>query len=54
MRVIDVAVDAGFADVTSFHRAFRREYGCTPAQVRAAAKRSPSTLSCWETAERVE
>ena len=37
LRVIDVAVDAGFADVTSFHRAFRREYGRTPAQVRASA-----------------
>jgi AraC-like DNA-binding protein len=37
LRVIDVAADAGFADVTSFHRTFRREYGRTPAQVRAAA-----------------
>ncbi|MEY9933775.1 AraC family transcriptional activator of tynA and feaB [Catenulispora sp. GP43] len=35
--VIDVAVAAGFADVTSFHRAFRREYGRTPAQVRKSA-----------------
>lgn len=35
LRVIDVAADAGFADVASFHRAFRREYGRTPAQVRA-------------------
>jgi AraC family transcriptional activator of tynA and feaB len=37
LRVIDVAADAGFADVTSFHRAFRREYARTPAEVRAAA-----------------
>jgi AraC-like DNA-binding protein len=35
--VIDVAVAAGFPDVTSFHRAFRREYGQTPAQVRRAS-----------------
>jgi AraC family transcriptional activator of tynA and feaB len=35
LRVIDVAADAGFADVASFHRAFRREFGRTPAQVRA-------------------
>ena len=35
LRIIDVAVDAGFTDVTSFHRAFRRAYGRTPAQVRA-------------------
>jgi AraC-like DNA-binding protein len=34
LRVIDIAADAGFADVTSFHRAFRREYGHTPARVR--------------------
>lgn len=37
LRVIDVAVQAGFADVTSFHRIFRREYGRTPAEVRRAA-----------------
>jgi AraC-like DNA-binding protein len=37
LRVIDVAVSAGFADVTSFHRAFRRVYGRTPRQVREAA-----------------
>ena len=35
--VIDIAVAAGFPDVTSFHRAFRREYGRTPAQVRRGA-----------------
>lgn len=38
LRVIDVAVEAGFTDVTSFHRAFRREFGRTPAQIRAAPK----------------
>jgi AraC-like DNA-binding protein len=35
LRVIDVAAEAGFGDVSSFHRAFRREYGRTPAQIRA-------------------
>jgi AraC family transcriptional activator of tynA and feaB len=35
LRVIDIAADAGFGDVTSFHRAFRREYGRTPTQIRA-------------------
>jgi AraC family transcriptional regulator, positive regulator of tynA and feaB len=34
LRVIDVAADAGFADVTHFHRAFRQTYGYTPANVR--------------------
>jgi len=34
LRVIDVAAEAGFADVTHFHRAFRRRYGCTPGTLR--------------------
>jgi AraC family transcriptional activator of tynA and feaB len=34
LRVIDVAVDAGFGSVASFHRAFLREFGLTPAQSR--------------------
>jgi AraC family transcriptional activator of tynA and feaB len=35
LRVVDVAVEAGFGDLSSFHRAFRRAYGRTPAEVRA-------------------
>jgi AraC-like DNA-binding protein len=34
LRVIDVAADNGFADVTHFHRVFRQAYGYTPAQLR--------------------
>ncbi|GIJ49147.1 hypothetical protein Val02_60330 [Virgisporangium aliadipatigenens] len=34
LRVIDVAAEAGFGDVSSFHRVFRREFGSTPAEVR--------------------
>jgi AraC family transcriptional regulator, positive regulator of tynA and feaB len=37
LRVIDIAADAGFSDVTSFHRAFQREFGRTPAQVRTVS-----------------
>jgi AraC-like DNA-binding protein len=37
LRVIDVSVEAGFVNVASFHRAFRQQFGKTPAQVRAAA-----------------
>ncbi len=36
LRVIDIAADNGFADVTHFHRVFRQAYGCTPAQARRA------------------
>ncbi|GIJ71065.1 helix-turn-helix domain-containing protein [Virgisporangium ochraceum] len=34
LRVVDIAAEAGFGDVASFHRAFRREFGRTPASVR--------------------
>ena len=37
LRVIDIASDAGFGSVASFHRAFRREFGTTPAQLRPDA-----------------
>ena len=34
LRIIDIAADNGFADVTHFHRVFRQAYGNTPAQLR--------------------
>ncbi len=34
LRIIDIAADNGFADVTHFHRVFRQVYGYTPAQLR--------------------
>jgi AraC family transcriptional activator of tynA and feaB len=34
LRITDVAADAGFGDVSSFHRAFRREFHRTPADIR--------------------
>jgi len=37
LRIIDIAADNGFADVTHFHRVFRQTYGYTPAQLRRAA-----------------
>jgi AraC family transcriptional activator of tynA and feaB len=44
LRVIDVAADAGFGDVTAFHRAFRRELGVTPGQVRSSGSAEASTV----------
>lgn len=38
LRVIDIAVEAGFVDVTHFHRAFRQRYGRTPVEVRTARR----------------
>jgi AraC-like DNA-binding protein len=37
LRVIDIAADNGFADVSHFHRVFRQTYGYTPAQLRRGA-----------------
>jgi AraC family transcriptional regulator, positive regulator of tynA and feaB len=36
LRVIDIAAEAGFGHVASFHRAFRQAFGRSPAEVRAA------------------
>ncbi len=41
-RTSDIAFDAGFGDLSSFNRAFRRRYGATPSDVRGAAKRERS------------
>jgi AraC-like DNA-binding protein len=38
-RIADVAAGAGFTDLSHFSRAFRRRYGATPSDVRAAAMR---------------
>ncbi|CAN7145667.1 helix-turn-helix transcriptional regulator [Pseudoxanthomonas sp. LjRoot143] len=34
LRVADIAFDSGFADLTTFNRAFRRRFGATPSSVR--------------------
>lgn len=31
-RIIDIAIDMGFASADGYTRAFRREFGCTPAE----------------------
>ena len=33
-----VAYDIGFNDISNFNRAFRRRFGCTPSDVRKAAR----------------
>src|SRR2546425_4858395 len=39
-RVLDVALDSGFGDVSNFNRAFRAEFGVSPRAYRAQAGRS--------------
>lgn len=36
-----IAYDAGFSDLSTFNREFRRRYGATPSDIRAAATRFP-------------
>ena len=42
-RVIDVAYDSGFGDVSNFNKSFRAEYGAKPTHYRADAKRERTT-----------
>jgi AraC-like DNA-binding protein len=34
-RVLDIALDFGFGDVSNFNRAFRTEFGMSPRALRA-------------------
>ena len=42
-RVIDVALDAGFGDLSNFNHAFRAEFGTTPTAFRDRARAIPPT-----------
>ena len=33
-RIVDIALDVGFGDLSTFYRAFKRHFGCTPSDVR--------------------
>jgi AraC-like DNA-binding protein len=33
-----IAFDCGFSDISHFNRVFRRQFGCTPSDVRRAAE----------------
>lgn len=49
-RVIDVALDCGFGDVSNFNRAFRAEFGVAPRAYRASAsKRAAAIRRCSPT-----
>jgi len=39
-KVLDIALDSGFGDVSNFNRAFREEYGMSPRRYRAGGQRS--------------
>jgi len=40
-RIADIAADRGFLDAAEFSRAFKREFGYTPSEVRRDASRGP-------------
>ncbi|HEX2833140.1 MAG TPA: AraC family transcriptional regulator [Thermoanaerobaculia bacterium] len=44
-RIIDVALDCGFGDVSNFNRAFRAEFGVSPRRFKKEMLRSPSKHS---------
>jgi AraC-like DNA-binding protein len=39
-KIVNIAAEAGFADISHFNRAFRRHFGDTPSGVRASALRN--------------
>jgi transcriptional regulator GlxA family with amidase domain len=40
LRIVDVALAAGFGDVAHFNRLFRRRFGDTPSGTRTAGRRN--------------
>ena len=40
-KIVTIAYDAGFGDLSYFNRVFRRQYGVAPSDVRAHARRNP-------------
>ena len=51
-RVVDVAFDSGFGDLSNFNRTFRAELGATPTAFRRAASRRPSAATATRAARR--
>jgi len=41
-RILDIALDCGFGDVSNFNRVFRAEFGMSPRVYRVKAWRSPA------------
>ena len=41
-KIADIAIEAGFTDLSYFSRVFRRYYGATPSDIREAARRQNS------------
>jgi AraC-like DNA-binding protein len=38
MPIVRIVYDLGFNDVSNFNRSFRQRFGCTPSDVRNAAR----------------
>jgi AraC family transcriptional regulator, positive regulator of tynA and feaB len=48
--ITDIAASMSFDDPASFSRAFRREFGCTPSDVRGARTAQPASTNCHDIA----
>lgn len=46
-RVLDVAMEAGFGDLSNFHKRFRSRFGCSPSRLRRDAARFATPDSGW-------
>ena len=44
-KIADIAVEAGFTDLSYFNRAFRRSFGLTPSQTRDLARQPEAPLA---------
>jgi AraC family transcriptional regulator len=44
-RVLDIALDSGFGDVSNFNHAFRAEFGVSPMKYRPASRMRPASKS---------
>lgn len=42
-RIVDIALDAGFGDLSYFNKSFRRRYGAKPSDIRASAISTAAT-----------
>jgi AraC family transcriptional regulator len=38
-KIVDIALDSGFGDVSNFNRAFRTEFGVSPTRYRQSGSR---------------
>jgi AraC-like DNA-binding protein len=51
-KIVEIAFDAGFGDLSNFNRAFRAEFGVSPRRFRASCPRGAAVNGCRVRGER--